>query len=285
MNIKKIFTAVAGMSFLVGAVALPAFAQTAGIGIGANASGSVDAGGAHVGVSARANLRATIIAKAETRADQEITRRINMLNALMTRVNAMVLLSSDEKNSLSSTIQGQITLMNDLQTQIATDASANSTSSLKSDIQSIVKSYRIFILIVPQGAIAAAADRIETIASLMNDLSAMLQVRITDAGTAGDNTTAAAAALADMNAKIADANVQAAAAVTETASLKPDNGDQTVMASNRAALQDARSKIVAAQKDLGAARKDAGMIVKDLMSFRTSASASASSTITASTTP
>ncbi len=252
-----------GAVLLVGASALPALAMT---------TSTMSA--------ALANRRAQLITNAQNRADQEITRRVNSLNALSTRVNAMVRLSSDEKSGLSSTIQSQITLMNNLQAQIATDAQDNSTSSLKTDIQSITKSYRIFALVIPQGAIAAAADRVETIAGLFTSFATQLETRITAAQTAGNDTTAAAAALADMNAKIADANTQAQAAVTETASLQPDNGVQSVMASNTAALKDARTKIQAAQADLTAARKDAGTIVKDLRAFKVSASAT--STISAS---
>jgi hypothetical protein len=260
-----------------------------GLGLGVTASATVTTGvgtaavGANAGIGVKISARiAAMIQNGENRADQEITRRITALNALDARVNAMVRLSGDEKSSLSSTIASQVSLMNTLQAQIAADAAANSTTSLKVDIQSITKSYRIFALIIPQGAIAAAADRIETTAGLLSTIGTKLQARLTDAANAGNNTSADVTALADMNAKIADANVQAQAAVTETASLQPDNGVATVMASNTATLKDARSKIMAAQADLTAARKDAGTIVKDLLSFH--ASTSASGTVTASST-
>jgi len=283
MNAKNIIAGFAGVMVAVSAFALPVFAETIGLGTSINASATAGGVGIHAGLSAAAEARlGTIINNAETRADQEITRRVTALNALGTRVNAMVKLSADEKAGLASTIQSQITLMNNLQAQIATDASSSATSSLKADIQSITKSYRIFALIIPQGAIAAAADRVQTTVGLFGGISTKLQARITDAQSAGNDTTAAAAALADMNAKTADANTQVQAAVSETASLQPDNGDATVMASNTAALKDARSKIIAAQADLTAARKDAGTIVKDLLSFKASASASSSASVTSS---
>ena len=50
----------------------------------------------------------------------------------------------------------------------------------KTDIQSITKGYRIYLLILPlEARIAAASDRIVTITSLMTDLSAKLPARIT----------------------------------------------------------------------------------------------------------
>ena len=130
--------------------AAPAFAQTA-------------SSTRRAGVRARTGTNASTTAAREAQmvksADTQITNRINALNALETRVNAMQKLSSTEKSSLSSQIQSQITTMTALQSQIATDESDNNTSSLKTDIQSITKAYRIYALILPQGTIAAAADR------------------------------------------------------------------------------------------------------------------------------
>jgi hypothetical protein len=273
-----------GVALLIGA-AVPAFAQTL-LGAGVNASASVTAGtaGAGVGVNAGVSLRAAALAKlvsnAQARADQEITRRVTALNALSTRINAMIKISASDKNSLSANIAAQIAAMNTLQTQIAADAAANSTTSLKTDIQSITKSYRIFMLIIPQGAIEAAADRVLDITGMFTTLAGQLQTRITAAQSAGNDMNASVSALADMNAKIADANTQANAATTEIANLQPDNGDATIAASNTATLKDARSKVQAGQQDLVAARKDAGAIVKALLALKVSGSAS--STVTAS---
>ena len=205
------------------------------------------------------------ISKAETRAKQEITRRIDALTKLATRVSEMKRLSDSEKSTLSANITAQINTLNTLEAKIAADTDA---ATLKADVQSITKSYRIFALIIPQGAIAAAADRIEAIAASSTELSAKLSTRITAAGAAGKDTTAMTTSLSDMNAKIADANTQAQAAVSETASLQPDNGDKTVMTSNTAALKDARSKIQAAEKDLKAAKADAESIVKAVKGSR-----------------
>ena len=240
-TLYKLTAAIVGAT-LLGGVTIPAFAETGllGASITATASATVTTGGMGTGISAgasaKANLRAAALAKlvsnAQTRADQEITRRIDALNALNTRVNAMVKISASDKGLLSSSIATQITAMTALQAQIATDAAANSTSSLKTDIQSITKSYRIFMLIIPQGAIEAASDRVLDIAGMFTTLSGQLQTRITAAQTAGNPMTTSVAAMADMNAKIADANTQANAAATEIASLQPDNGDATIQASN-----------------------------------------------------
>ena len=252
MTTKTISTLAAML--LIAGIASPVFAQTS------------PASTTPRGAGARATLSANAIAQAKARADQEITRRLNALTALTARVNDMQKLSADEKSGLAATIQSQIGEMNGLEAQIAADASSSATSSLKADIQSITKSYRIYMLVIPQGALDAAADRAMTIAGSMNTLAGKLQTRIasTSAETAS-STASMQAALADMNVKDTDAVTQAQAAVSEVTGLQPDNGNQTVMQSNTAALKDARAKIKAAQQDLVAARKDAGTIVKALI--------------------
>lgn len=283
---RKIISGVTVAALLLSGAALPVFAAgITSLGVGINASATATVGGSGVAVGAGVNAHVTaaiakLITTAQSRADEEITRRVNALDALNTRVNAMVKISDSDKSALSSNIATQITAMNTLQAQIAADAAANSTTSLKADIQSITKSYRIFILIIPQGAIEAAADRVLDVADMMMTLGTQLQTRITAAQAAGNDMSVEVSALADMNAKITDANTQANAAVSEVASLQPDNGSATVEASNTAALKDAHTKVQAGQQDLVAARKDAGTIVKALLALKVSATAS--STVTAS---
>jgi hypothetical protein len=290
---KKYLTVIisAGMAVVFAAVvALPALAQTSTV----TPTTTIFSGGVRAQIRAHENMAANASATAAaasalaaritnitTRADKEISRRVDALNALSARINAMARLSSTDKSSLSSSIQAQIVAMNTLQSQISTDAAANNTSSLKTDVQSITGSYRIFALILPQGSIEAAADRVITITGIMNDLSTKLSARIQTAQSAGNNVTAASASLTDLNAKIADATTQANAAVSEIATLVPDNGNATVMASNTAALKNAHTKILAAQQDFVTARADAVEIIKDLATFKVSATATTTASATA----
>ncbi len=282
---KKITTTIGllAAAATISATALPVFAQTssAGVNVGVGASVSGTAG---AGIQARVGARGTLsaaslsarITNITDHADMEIARRLAVLNALSTRVNAMVNLSASEKSGLSASIQAQITAMTALQGKVGADAAAESTSSLATDVRSIVSSYRIFVLVLPQGAIEAASDRILTIVNIMNSLSGKLSARISEAASAGNNVTASQSALADMNAKIADAGTQAQAANAEVASLTPDNGNTQQMQANTAALKDARTKIGAAQTDLLAAREDAKTIIKAIGTFKVSAGATSS---------
>ncbi|HQU08044.1 MAG: hypothetical protein B7X04_03300 [Parcubacteria group bacterium 21-54-25] len=222
-----------------------------------------------------------VLTRAKERAGFEIDRRVTLLQKFATRIGNVRMADAD-KATLQATLQTQITSLTNLKAQIAANTA---TSSLRTDIQSIAKSYRIFALVIPQSAITAAADRVNQIISQMQEFSGKLETRVNAAGAAGANVSALATALTDFNAKVADARVQATAAVNEVNVLKPDNGNQGVFQSNQAALKDARTKIDAARADLRTARQDAGTIVRGLISISsTGTSASVTASTTASTT-
>ena len=60
------------------------------------------------------------------------------------------------------------------------------------------------MLVIPQGRITVAADRIESVGSTLSTFSAKLSARIAAAQTAGKDVATTSSMLGDMNAKIAD---------------------------------------------------------------------------------
>lgn len=198
------------------------------------------------------------------RSDTAITQRINSLDTLITRVNAMQKLSATEKTTLATSLQNEITQMTTLKATIDVDTDA---TTLKTDMQSITKSYRIYALVLPQARIAAASDRILTIVDLMSGVQTKLQTRISQLPST-DSTTSIQSAMSDITAKLADATTQANAAVTGTASLMPDQGNTTTAASNKAALESARNNIQTATSDLKAARADFTTIVQGIKGLK-----------------
>ncbi len=211
-----------------------------------------------------------------SRGDTEITRRIAALNDLNTRIQAMQKVTDAFKAGISASITNEVNTLTTLKAKIDADTDL---ATLKTDIQSITGSYRVFALVLPQGRIAAAADREVELVSMMSTLGAKLQARITTAQQGGATTTALTAALTDMAAKLQDAQTQAEAAVTASASLLPDGGDKTKMASNDAALKQARADLKTAQTDLAAARKDVTTIVSGLNKLNASANASSTTQV------
>ncbi len=268
MNIKTTATIIAAAALAL-LTAAPAFAQSLTATVSANVSLSASTTRA-AKVAAALQTRITT---GKNRADQEITRRIGILNDLNVRVQVMAKVSASEKASISGEVSTEVSNLTTLQAKIDADTDI---PTLQADIKSITAEYRIFMLVIPQGRIEVAADKIGTVADTFTAFSAKLQTRISTAQAAGRDVTALNTSLSDMNAKIADANIQSSAAVSEVASLMPDNGNTTIAASNTAALKDARTKIQAALADLKTARQDAGSIVKGLEALDASATTTTS---------
>ena len=193
----------------------------------------------------------------KTKADQEITRRIDSLNTLTTRVGEMKRLSEQDKASITSLAGGNVTDLNTLKTKIDADTDLE---TLKTDRQSITKSYRVYMLVIPKGHILAAADRILETTTLMNTVVTKLEARIGTAQTGGKDVAQLSTSLTDMKAKIADAVTQANNAKTAVTSLVPDQGVQTQIDSNKTALNSARTMIKNGITDLKTARTDAETI-------------------------
>ena len=228
-------------------------------GLGALMPAMVFANSTSVTATAPAAVKLTA---AETRGNTEVDVRVTRLNDVSSRIQSVQLISADQKTAFAASLQAEIAQLTALKSEID---SATSTVSLKAEVQSITKSYRVYMLVVPQTDIVVQADRVNTIVGLMQTLGAKLSTRIVAAGSPSNLT----ALLSDYNAKVSDAAAQAGAAVAEVVNLAPDNGNSTVQASNNAALKDARAKLEVARKDIVAARKDAGQIAADLKASAT----------------
>jgi len=196
----------------------------------------------------------------QNRADQMIDKRLESLNALLKRIGEMKRLSAGDKTALQADVQKVIDDLTALKAKIAAETDA---AAIKTDTQSIAKAYRVYMLVMPKAQVLAAVDRINTIAANLAGVAQKLQSGLGQVPD-GSDTAAAAAALADLNAKVADAQTQAQAASSLVAKLEADNGDKTVAASNFQALKDARAKVLAAQKDLVAAQKDAKTAAQEI---------------------
>lgn len=262
MRKTKISLASLAVAGVLLAAAAPAFADTA------STSASTTAAGTRAEV--KANLQTARVSKGIERANAEIERRISSLNKLAARISGMKKVSDAEKSAISAEVTAEISELSSLKAKIDAD---KDIETLRADVRSITASYRIYALVIPQGTILAAADRLHTVIDSMSTTGAKVQARITEAQTAGKDVAAMQSAYADFTAKLADAKVQADAAISLVSSLTPDNGDQAKFQANHAALLDARAKIRAGQQDLVAARKDLKTIVQALKALHLNASA------------
>ena len=196
----------------------------------------------------------TDLASLIARGTSEIGKRIDSLQAQITRIGKMERLSADQKASITAELNAQITSLTALKAKISADTDI---AVVKEDMKSITKEFRVYMVTMPKAAIIAASDRIMHVVGQMETFATKLADRV---GTTG--SAEATAALADFNAKIADAKVQAQAGASLVANLAPDNGDTIVAEANKTALKNAKAKIDAGQADLKAARKDMETIMK-----------------------
>jgi hypothetical protein len=280
MNKTSLITSAAGIALLL-ATAAPALAEdssgTGDTSVGVSAGAAVTTGdhdGSMLpGLKARLSASSTVraqereehkasstenrIEKGQEKGANAIDVRIKSLQDLMTRLASIKKLPADVLASINTTLQAEIDKLVALKAQISADTA---TTSLKTDLESITKGNRVFLLVEPKARIASAASRIDAVVTQLTALETKFDARITAAQQAGVDVSAAAAAMTDLKAKLADAKTQADAAVAEVANLQVDNGDKTVQAANTTALKDAKAKLVVAQKDLAAARHDAATI-------------------------
>jgi hypothetical protein len=211
--------------------------------------------------------------RAKQKASQEITRRTDALTRLEERIAAMKRVSATFKTDLNATVAAEIAKLEALAAKIA--ASTNG-EEIKADVQSITRSYRIFALVMPKAAIAAAADRIVTMSATLSEVGGKLKARIDAASSQGKDVTALNTMLNDLAAKITSANAHAKAAVDGTATLTPDEGDKTKQEANKAALQKAREELKAGHDDIKAGREIIRKIMDGLKTSTSTVSISAS---------
>lgn len=197
------------------------------------------------------------------RADKEIDNRIQALNAQLARLGRIPRLTNAQKSALQTSGQGVITTLTDLKTKIDADIDM---ATLKTDVQSITKSERVYMLVVPQTAILSAADRVNAVATMLSGIQAKLANRVSGLPT-GTDSAAIKSALADMQTQISNAQTASQYASSAVANLLPDNGVQTTLAANNTALKKARTQIAAAQKELQVAQKDAKAVLQSLKSL------------------
>ena len=212
-----------------------------------------------LGVKAAARA-ANMTDRLKERAATELTRRLTALNNLISRITSLKRLTSDQKTSLTTQVQSEISDLTTLQTKISGDTDI---ATLRTDVQSIVKSYRIFALFIPKMTIISHADNLIEIANLMTEVSGKLQTRLDAAKSAGNDTTAAQSLMTDRAAKIADAIAQATSAMNTVLPLTPDG-----YPGNKTTLQSARTMLVTARHDLQTAQQDADQVRQQLRSYK-----------------
>lgn len=215
-------------------------------------------------IDLRADLKVRANANLETvvkRSDASIDARINALTKLKTRVNSIKRISDTEKASINGEVASEIASLHALRAKIRAQGSVEGA---RADEKSIAQDHRIYMLVIPQGYILGAADRINVIAEDMTALSVKINARIAAAKAGGIDTTSMEAKMSDVAVKIKAASDAGANAKAKVSGLVPDKGDATLAASNKAAIESARADIKVASENFVESRIEIKSVILDL---------------------
>ena len=127
---------------------------------------------------------------------------------------------------------------------------------MRTDVQSIVTSHRVYLLYIPKIEIIINADKILTLIEQdMTVLTGKLQLHIDSAKSAGKDVNALVNLMADRKTKLVDATTQATNAIAAVLPLTPDGWP-----GNKTTLQSSRDMLKTARKDVNDAQKLAGQV-------------------------
>lgn len=244
---KKTSIALALLVFLTAAV--PSFAQTL---LPTAKTGSLTASRSALKTQAEADRLFDL----RTRANTEITRRINFLNELSVKIDNLKKLSDTDKASLKSQIQSQIDSLNALKLKI--DASADLTT-LREDVKLILNGHATFAYFRVKISLFVAAGRLSITADMLNTVYTKLQTRINEKQAKGEDVTSLNALLSDMLVKITNARTQHDAAIVLL-----DTLDAQSFTQNKSSFSQVRSKIKLGADALRTAYQDAVKIRQSL---------------------
>lgn len=128
----------------------------------------------------------------------ELNRRLTHLSSFILRVGNSNLSTSD-KDSLLSQLQGMINETTDLRTKVEAETAL---SGIRDYSNKITSSYRNFALTRPKTGLLVASDQILKHADKVATVSAKLQVKVTEASASGRDVNALQSKLTDTNSKV-----------------------------------------------------------------------------------
>lgn len=172
----------------------------------------------------------------QNRAKTEITRRLDFLNVLLTKLDTIKKLSASDKAALKAQIQAQIDSLTALQAKINADTDL---TTLRADVKSIINGYYIFAFFRVKIELLVAADRLSATTDNLDMIYAKLSKRVADDKSQGKDTTLLETELSQMFAKINDAKTQYQTAETELNKLTAQGfpGNKSVLLSSRSEIK------------------------------------------------
>jgi hypothetical protein len=204
----------------------------------------------------------------------EITRRLDSLNSLLTRIGSAKNLSSSDLSYLQDEVNTEISGLSALKTTLDNCATvtplANAiTVCAGPAAQSIINDYRVYALVLPKVRLVVMADDQIVIETNLSSLAQKLQSRITNDQTAGKAVTSLQSELNTMTADISAAQAISSNIESTVLPFQPSdyNTDHSLLVGYASQLQTART-------DLQTAATTAKTIITGLQAIATTSTSS-----------
>ena len=192
----------------------------------------------------------------KARAHEAISRRLQTLARLTSRVHDNRYLSDAHRAALTDLFAAQTRGLTALDAKIQADTDLE---TLKADVKSIVTDYRVYLLTVPKTHLVIGADTELAAAAKLDQVAARLQTKIDAAAAAGKDVTAAQGHLDAMKAKVGEVRAAASGVPDSVLPLVPQD-----YPGNKPALEAAQTSLKTGRSSLQSARELARQVVTDL---------------------
>lgn len=192
----------------------------------------------------------------QTKGNTDITNRTDSLGKLVTKVQGAKRLTTDQKNSLVSEMQGQVTSLNALKATL--DGETTVTPAL-TDFSNIFKEHYIYAFYLPRTDHIVAGDAQSDAATNLTDLASKLDTLIANAGNQGNDVSNLETKLTELKTKAADAQTQSQTALTALLPLTAAG-----YPGNKATITTSSTTLKTGRADLETAQADAKAIVASL---------------------
>lgn len=198
--------------------------------------------------SLTAAAQATRLSTLKTKGDAEITRRLTNLNAALGKISGLSSLSAGDKQSLTSEVQKEIDGLTALKSKLDADTTLDTA---RTDVQSVVSDYRVYVLVLPVSRMVEAIDRLTDVENKLTTLQATIQGATDKDQSAGKDVTAIQKSITDMQSQINAAQNATTGITAKLLALQPAdyNTDHSVLAQDRTAVGTAVTAVKAARDD------------------------------------
>ena len=196
------------------------------------------------------------LAAVKARGDAAVSARLATLAAATGLIGSAVDLGPGERSALSNLVSGQQSGLTALRSTIDGDTTV---AQAVADVESIVTSYRVYVLTAPKVHLVIAADRGAAAAAGLTGVVASLREAIAAEQGAGRDVAAAQAGLARLTTEVAAVSVAVGQVPGEVLPLTPAG-----YPANRATLVAAAGSMAPAHQDLVQAVQLAHRIIVEL---------------------